>query len=369
MDKKTAKWMKILALLLFAVLVINVTGFKLPLEKSAVTEGKGTEEAAPKTTPVNCPSDMVTALNLAVENSLNTSDEFLAQTWKIFTENGQEVTSITTTAGGTKSFASVNLECGQTYILYPLTDDDANARFKSVAVDQAASYEVVGIDDYDNIGVKVTLKGTNTYVTVKGYKHADAVYVRMYDNINQNFYYNATASSNTQWIAVADGADAKFYTTTSNSTEEDVGANGDLDFTIQIKTQNNYEELNDLGILVLVDAGSSAESYWNDFCIEFEGQEYCDASTELTPEEAKRFSEYDWVFIIPPEASIKSTYKTFHFPMKATSNDPSSDIKITFAIRGTYQGIEDDKIHVGAAKDDSSHSKVVSEFTVYKMIS
>jgi len=346
-----------------AILGIFVLGFVGigPVHFSTTSSAPTVTSSTTPVTAVNsCPTDGITTLNLALKNSLNTSAQYLGETFHVFDAQGNYITSVTTTAGAARTFATVNVDCGQSYTLYGVTDATSNAKLIG------ASGTGVSLLTGDN-GITVNANGNNEYINLIGTAHANAVQVRLYDNTNRAFYFNNTATTNTQWISVANGGVATFMTTVSNSTLESVGANGEVSMTLGIRAATNYQDANDMGLLILVGAGTSAAKDWNDFSITYNGKSYSSQMAELTPYEQRRFSGYNWAFIV--NQPLRKTPTTqIGITMDATSNVPASNITVLVASRGQFLNAGNTKMLIGAAKDDTSYSQVVSEFKVVKTV-
>ena len=327
--------------------------------------GKTTGKApAPVTTPTTstgkCPTDGVTTLNVLLRNSLNTSTEYLSETFYIFNSKGVKVGSLTTNSGGAgTSYATLNVDCDDTYKIYGATDDDANAKIEKADNGKLAS---------DGSYVEIKAESNNEYLNLVGTKHADSVKVRMYSLTNNAFYYASAASSNSAWQTVTDGSSVTFKTTTDNSSAEAIGAGDTLSYYIEVKAANNYEDVCDFGCYVLLDVvpdTATLETYWNEPSVTIDGKIAENVIDKLNTYETRRFKSYERAYRID---SIDSKVHKIRIDLNAIQ-DPSADITVKIVSIGQYLSKDETQMLIGAAKDDTSYSPVVSEFSIVKDLS
>ncbi len=314
------------------------------------------------TSTTGCPPSNtgITTVNLALRNSLNNSAQYLAETFAIF-ENGNYISSVTTNNGSTRNYSTVSLNSGQTYKLYGISNTGANAKLIS-----ASGTGNVALSP-DNSFITVKAECSNTYVNLVGTAHADSLDVRMYDQADNGYFYGFNESSNTNWVTMnSTNNTATFYTIISNSTAQTVNANGEVNMIVNLRATNDYQNMNDFGYLVLVNAGTSALTQWNDFSITVNGKIYNSDTSALTTFEQKAFSADQWAFVV--NQPLKRTTTAIHIDMTATSQQPKSNIIVTIVPRGQFINQAENGVLQGAAKDDSTFSIPVDSFTIVKAI-
>lgn len=383
---EAATWIKMAAIVVVLVGGLYLLGALNVGPFSAATGGGGAGGGAgPSATVVgdSCPSSQTTTIHLAVKNNLNTSAEYLAQKWVVYNSAGGLVGSVTTTAGSAVSYQTVSVGCPGTFKLYPITDDDANSIIRGLLSEDGATTELK--DSNGNVIAKVVSDGDATtpdYIEVNAKvsdvylvplvdKHSDSVRVRMKDTDLGQWVYAAGASSSTAEQTVSDGSTVYYYTTSSNSTALSVGTGGKVRMNIELSTSSKFLNANDRGILVAIDVGSQ-KTYWdeNNLVVKLGGESgtVLNQFSDKTSEEADRFSDYEWFYLIPADQVIDSGALNLYIGMQAKSDkDPSTNITIALAVRGQYEG-QSGGVKVGAAKDDSSNSKVVSEWKIVRVI-
>ncbi len=319
------------------------------------------------TTATSCtPSTSgLTTVNIALRNSLNGSTQYMAETFDIF-QNGNFIKSVTTNNGSAINYASTSLVSGQTYKFYGVSDTTANAKLMS-----ASGTNGVALSP-DNSFITVKTQCASAYVNLVGTAHANSLDVRMYNQDTTGWFYSNTTQANTAWIQIGNSAtnssdNATFMSITNSNTTQTVGANGEVNMVLHLRATNNYENMNDFGYLVLVDAGTKALTQWNTFSITVNGKIYNSDTTSLTSAEQKAFSGNDWAFIIN-QPLTKTPSTTIHVDMTATSIVPTSNIIITIVPRAQFLNQDNNGMNIGAAKDDTTFSIPVDSFTVVKAI-
>jgi len=374
-------------LIKLAALVIVIAGGLWILQSVGVGPFSAATGGAPATGPATgtatvsagerCPSGTgTTTIQLAVKNGRNTSPEYLGQTWMVFGASGY-LTQLTTNAGSSVSYATVSVDCGATYKLYPVTDDDANSIIRGLQTDKGLVSEIRDTDGNliarvgeDGKYVEVSARTANVYVTPVVDKHADSIKVVMYDEKKAGWVYASGASTPSAEQTVSDGSTVYYYTTSSNSTAESVSAGTTLKYRIDIDAGSLAKNANDRGIVLAIDVGDQ-KTYWDEdaMVVKLNGNALSRASaSDLTPEESDRFSNYEWFYIIPADTIISNADVSIYIEMTAKSDrDPSTNITTTLAVRGQYKA-NSGGMKVGAAKDDSSNSKVVSEWSIARVI-
>tara|TARA_Y100000034_G_C6871825_1_gene398152 strand:+ start:296 stop:1408 length:1113 start_codon:yes stop_codon:yes gene_type:complete len=316
-----------------------------------------------------CPDSLATTLYARVKNDLNTTEFYKTVSLEIYDSSGSYLTNLVTIEGTDGTYANTGSVtwCGKTVKIYPTANGTTASIVKGVSAagGQAKIIRVNG----DDVGVQLDISSGDVRLNIIGEAFSDSNEVRAYDDTNRGYLYNTSQSDGTTWISCVSGRCATFGTT-SASTAEAIGAGGQLAMTFEFRTAENYENAASNGYWVMVDAGTSASTYWEDLtAITVNGNSYSESSDKMTVYESKRFSATDWAFLVEDQTLTRSPVTKIGVIMDATSNNPvAQNITFTIAPRGVYKG-QDGTIQIGASKDDTSYSAVIAEFQMAKEIS
>lgn len=330
--------------------------------------------SAPEISPmstVGCPDTLATTIYTRHRNSWNTTEYYTAVEYAVYDKaSGSYLSNITTLegTGGTYTNTGSVTWCGKTLMLYPLTANNANSMLKSVSVSGAAA-TLASSNGNGNSAIELQVTSGDIRLDVSGHSTSKTAEARLYDDTNRAYVINENETSGTTWATLSENlAGITYGTTSAGGSAEAIASGGQLSQTIEVRLTENYQSSGELGWWVFVDAGTSASTYWNDFAISVNGVGIADSSDQMTVFESKRFSSYDYAFLVDSSVIGRSPTTKIEMVMDATANDPSSDIVTLIAPRGVYKTQAGD-VAVGASKDDTSYSMVYSEWTVTRNIS
>lgn len=291
-----------------------------------------------------CSSDLTWSGTVDVQNLANTSGAETFDTTMYFYLAGTNTlkTSITDTTAG-----SLSLTCGEKYDIRVLSTSGAagdSGKIKSVSEGTVSSDGVATF----------TAKGTGNRITVGMNQHG-VPEIQVFDEINNAYMMDASggttynATDPTQWNGTA-------YSNTIA-----VGAGGELDLSINLRSTVFDEDFNDYGILVLVDAGTSV---WDTPSVSASGiGQLSDIKGSLNPDEAKAYSGYEYVFLIPDNTEVslnkKITLRYNQFALGGVNPTAADNISIDYSVRGTsLSSVTSNLLVVGAVQDNTAQTQV-----------
>lgn len=319
-------------------------------QQQEITTGGQTVSTKAGTT--SCPDNLAWAGTADVVNKLNaTGTETYDTTAYVYVANadgtrGSLKTSITDTTAGTLS-----LTCGENYIVDVLSTD-GNAG-DSAEILSASEGKVI-----DDGALMFTAKGAGNRITLN-MNQRGLYQVRAKDQVTGAFMYPSTSASNTGYLTT-DGV--TFMSSTDNVTNTAVGAGGKLHVTEYVQAANTDNDLNDLGMWVLVDADPTV---WDidHAAAKLDGSSTPDAKGSLNPDEKIAFNTYELAFKVPASRVIDNNNELeFDLTLSALGGiNPtgSNNITIEYAPIGKYLSSKDSNVlKVGAVDDSSSRARV-----------
>lgn len=286
-----------------------------------------------------CPTDGDTSLVLTVQNVLNTTAQQTYDVAGTLVSSGGNQQTVADTSAGTYT-----VNCGETYTLKLLRSDGANG-------DSGFIRSIIqGIDAVVNPdgSVSFTPKKSNYNLVVGSAQHG-VLEFRSYDNKAAGWSCHATATCSEY---EADGAS---FVSTSNGTQEVVGAGGEVDRTIQARATAANNDFNDAYWLILVEAPTAT---WDIPVVSVNGQVLSDAKGTLTVHESRQFSGYEYIYKVVG-VPVTDDGVDVRIKMDALAGvDPSTDPEVDFAAAGNYLSVDGVNVLTGAA-DDTASSAVV----------
>jgi len=290
-----------------------------------------------------CGSDKQTTVSLTFRNALNTTAaETIDASYVIYQvqSDGREtqVASGSDTTAGTQT-----LDCGQQYRLKLLGGGAVNARVVSVYTQNAQ----VAADG----SVVFTTTAPTLTLGFSGSKHS-MMEVRAYNEDARARMFEQGGSSSAY---VSTGA--VFVGTADNVTTQTVTAGSSLMMTVEMKNVNIASDFNDYGVYVMFDAASN---YWDKVQqVTFNGIELQDVKGQLNADEAKRFADYEYVFLIPAGRAIDGRNSKLYFDiLKSTGASGSDTLKVDFAVRSNYLSVDGFTVKTAGATDASTNPTV-----------
>ncbi|MEK6880659.1 MAG: hypothetical protein AABY22_13665 [Nanoarchaeota archaeon] len=303
----------------------------------------------------NCPSDLSWSGTIDVRNSLNISGAETYDTTAYFYFAGTDdlKVSITDTTAG-----AVTLTCGESYDVKILSTSGATGD----------SAKIVGISQgtVDPSGESATFKatGNGNRITISSQQHGVSE-VQVYSNIDKAFFRSAidtTAYNSTDGVS--------WNNTGSQADSYAIGSGGELDVSVSLRSTTSDENLNDLGLYLLIDA---ATTVYDTPVMRLNGAAMTDVKDSgLTPSETLAYSAYEYIFLIPSSTDVilndKVTLDFDIFALSGVNPGASDNIEFDIAPVGSYVSIGNPKASVlafGSVQDDTSQTVV---FTLFDMI-
>jgi hypothetical protein len=224
---------------------------------------------------------------------------------------------------------------------------DMNARIQSVYTQNAKV-------DTDGSVLFTTTAPTLT-LGIMGSKHG-GIEVRAYD---ENAKARVEAGDGSTMTYEADGV--VFASVSDNSTPTTVAADGDMQMTMDVKADNTASDFNDYGVYVMFDADNT---YWDNIQqVKFDGAELSNVKTSLVGDEATKFSNYEFVFLIPQGKLIDGKNHQLYFDAHKSSGATGSDtLHVDFAVKSNFLSVDGYTVKTAAVKDSSSRPTVDTVF-------
>ncbi len=291
-----------------------------------------------------CPDDGDTSLKLDVANVLNdTAAETFDVVGYLYSDGG-DFQSVSDTTAGT---ATIN--CGETYTMAIVRADannGDNSRLEKVINGAGATIEG-GVVKFQPL--------QSTYSLRLGARQHGTLEFRARDvDAGQNVYDSSDAITTD-----FEGDGVLFESVTSNTSAIAVGAGGSLHYEIEARSSGIDTDFNDYYTLVLVEAPVTT---WKTPTVKIDGVKMTDVKGQLTTEEARQYSGYEYVYKIDKPILDGSEGMKVDVLLEALSGtDPSTDPEVDFASAGRFLSTDGINTKVGAA-DDTSSTAVV--FTV-----
>lgn len=211
----------------------------------------------------------------------------------------------------------------------------------------------------DGSGFTFTPTGYDSYVKI-GVQTQGALEVRAF-NADDKKWACVNASECGTWQT----ASGVIFGDSATGAAIAMDAGDELNLQLEYRADASYENVNDRGVVVAVDAGAGV---WKEPSIIVNGVTYTSNKAALTPEEQVAYSDSEYAIIVPQDVLITSNNKlTVDFGIVAdTAPGAGDDVTISVQPRGTYQKTTDTNQVVGAScnKDDSGKTSIHEKFTV-----
>lgn len=330
--------------ILYSILAVLVVGLLIALfgggvSNKAIGGGSGKIEITGGTG--GCPTDLAHTGTFKIQNNLNTSGiEYFNVTGYFYDAQGNFIKSATI-----GDSTDVSLTCGKDYELKIISTDGAGG-------DSSQFVNSGNLLD----SVKFTANGKEAvytlYVAQRGVPE-----VRSKDLVNDEFMYD-TGDADSKDYETTDGV--VFTSITNNATATAVGTSGEFHVMQYLRANAVDNKFNDRGILVLIDAPTSD---WDKPTLKVDGSVYNDASASLTESERIAYNDYEYVYLIPSEKLVlnNNEIKLDMQIFALNGVDPATNISMDYAVRGQFASTLDaSKLLVGAVKDDSSRTQVLT---------
>lgn len=294
-----------------------------------------------------CPDTLTTVLTLTVRNQLNeTGREEYDNTALVYkVKDGKEslVQTLSDTTAGT-----ANLECGSVYRVR-LISTDANGGDGAYIFDQLDS----GLDaevSADHKFVEFVAQGSQYSLGLQSKQHGTLQF-RVFDNTNNGLMFDAADSSANDYETTG----ANFSSTTLNTTATAVGAGGDFDMTIQVKSTDVDTDFCDLGCYLLIDAASSK---WDDAEVTYGGSSL-DVADFDDYENRLWGGTYEQKFVLPANFEDKVKEVRVIMPALAGVNPTGADSPVfAFASLGATRQTSANGVHYGGTDDAAAPTAV-----------
>lgn len=291
----------------------------------------------------SCKETSSTTLTLNVQNSLNTtgSETFDVDGRLIGTTSGNREVVSDTTDG------SYTINCGEEYELVLFSsdgDEGDNSIIKKALIGQNAKVTDEGTVKFLAEGAKYSLHVAVDQHGVLEFKAKDL-------DLDEYMYDSSDADATDY-----ETAGVTFKSTTDNTTAKAIGSDGYFNVMLEARSTRGDTNFNDHYTLVLLTAPVDE---WSIPGVEVDGAKVTDVSGALTAEENRAFSSYDYIYKIDKPILDGQDGIDVEVYMEALSGvNPSTDIQLDFASAGRYLSVDGVSYDIGAAKDDSSTTKV-----------
>ena len=190
----------------------------------------------------------------------------------------------------------------------------------------------------------------------EGHDRPNGLIFRVYDNDAKNYVYSPSNTGK-------QSSGIKFYSTTDNTTDLAVGNSG-YDYTIEIwandsrGTDGSWE---DEEVAVLVDSGEAV--LWDDpSTMDFAGIDLIALKSDCF--KTATSLGFDWCYYTTKVTLGKNLKKLRVVETGTGSNDPTEDVKITFATKGKYLSTTGKSVKTGYQTDADSPGWVVNNQTI-----
>ena len=341
-------------------------------------------------TTVGCQSDKLAKVYGLALNALNTSpgsagNEPIAVKFNVYAEGAtRRATTLTTvsTIPATDTAWAAD-QCPGVYIFDPVaTTTGVNSKIYGVMGDPG-----ITLTDDGNIRVDTRVTSVVHFTAYMG-QHA-TLYAKMTDTtgIEVGLYPQANCANDTSTYCQLNATAVGFYTSTSNSSQNAIGANGELHIKIKYKdTAYADREYCDEGCVIALDGGSSTTGgryvydkspfvYVGNTQLELAEVSQDDTGrTGYTSYERKLEADADWfyMFSVPVVYNVNQPLivtggvRNSEYPVRieaqANSNDPTDDWTIDLLARGKFE-LQNGLMSVGAADQSGTAVHTISRVT------
>lgn len=355
----------IVVLLVVAVFLMNAQGYFSGIGSTAgsITGGITPQQPQPgqpsTAVQATCPTTLQTTVTPYLRNvEVDTSAQWINVSTRLVSLDSGRVTATSATDGA--AAAAVTLNCGERYAVYFLAGSGANAV-------NTASY-IVGVDAGNTIRDLTVSDGVAYFTTtgnaqdlrLQGYRKGIPEFRVWNNDVGAWACPNGTAGGVTGTYFTSYGY--LFNSTCSSASTWTVGTAGQISARIDVRANSTDTSINDLGILVLVDASTST---WQQPSITFDGVALTNIKGSLTPKETLQYgSAYEYAFLIPAGTRIAdgSPHAIGLLATALSGVNPtgaSTDwVNINFVNRGRFLSVDGSSMYIGAATDDATGTPV-----------
>ena len=350
---KTNVWIPVVSIVVIALLGLAVYGIfytqptqQVVLSPTSVSNDGGAPLLSGGACSVACPTDLVWAGTVNIQNSLNKTGVETYDTSSYFFDTADS--SLKATVTDTSSGA-VSLTCGRNYKLQTVSSSGAAGDSSYLG-----SADLGTSDSNGNIVFNAC--GDGTVFTVQSQQHG-LWEVRAFDLINNAYFLN---QSNHSGLVYHQGTPLNFTSTTSNTTGTSVSSGGELHARIEMRANVDDQNLNDRGIYVLIDAASNR---WNVPNVKVDGTQLQEIKGSLSNDERRAYANYEYVFLIPQSRVITQQNEAkVDFSMFALSGiDPTAADQptVAFAPIGQYVSTKTNNLLIVSSVQDNSANTAV----------
>lgn len=286
-------------------------------------------------------------------NDLNTTDttyNTVVRLYKLLSDGGEEfATVITDTTAGTAT-----LDCGFEYIgrgISQNSDVGNNSKFLSTKSNNLK---------IENGNLRFSISSANPRIEFGGSQHGIPEF-RMFDELNNGFMFDNDDGG----VASAfEAANSVFMSTTDNATTLAVGAGGEVDVTIEMRSTRTETDFNDRGLCMLVD---SATSIWDVPTVKVDGVSVPNSKGSLstkTQQEWGSIFEYAYCWDKPVQDTPKTLISYNQFALSGVNPGATDNINFTFITKGNFLSIDGVTTLTDFADDTSGVSPVYTEMDI-----
>jgi hypothetical protein len=351
LNKRAKGSMTTVAIWVGVVAVVGLLAFmafggnSAPAPSSSGSSSTGGIQPTASQCSVACPDDLDWAGTINVRNKLNsTGAENFDTTTYFYEADGSLKTSITDTTSG-----AATLTCGNTYAVKVQSTSGA-------AGDSGAFIDGSGYTANPDGTASLTACGSGSTITFVSRQHG-LPEIRVRDNVNDGLAFSHGNDDDAVTYQTTDGA---VFGSSTNGSAIAVGAGGNLEFTQFVRATADDQNVNDLGMWILIDAGTSI---WDKPAVKIDGASASEASAQLSADEKIAYNGYEYVFFVPASRVIDNNDKLeINIDINAlggTNPDGDDNISVDYAPIGHFQSNSDSNVlKVGAVDDSSSRGDV-----------
>lgn len=342
-----------------AILLVAVVGmgayslFWMPHAQSAITGNAVLTPAEQNAAANSCGSSKQTAVSITLKNSLNTTAAETDDANYVIYQILSDGTETQVASGSDMTAGAQTLDCGQKFRLKVLGGGNMNSRLTGVYTQNAAI-------DTDGSVLFTTTAPTLT-LGVAGSKHATIV-VRAYDSNAKARVYNNIPASDPQAFKASG---VVFTSSADNATATSVTAGSSLMMDIELKSADIAADGNDYGTLV---GFAAANTYWDSMTsVTYDNVALVDIKntlpSTLTPEEVRKYSTDQFVYLIPQGKLMDRATHTLHIEaLKSSGATGTNSLVVDITPRANFLSVDGYTVKTGAAKDSSTFPFVDASF-------
>lgn len=274
-----------------------------------------------------------------------TADSTFDATGYFFGSNGHYVTVTDTTQG------TAALNCGETYTFKLVSADGNNGDNAKITGVESNNAQLNG-----DGSVTFTPTASAFYLKPVSSKHG-VVEFRVFNVDNNGYRYKAGGASGAGNTNDWQLTGQTFNGTTSENSSITVGSGGRFTDEIHFRANQTDVDAADFGYWLFVDADTAD---WNEPTVKLDGAVLLNQKGSLTPDESRQFgSTYEYAYKIPGKLTDSEHVLRTEFVALSGVNPAAADSPtVLIAPIGAFKATASNQVLVGAAKDDSSATKV-----------